>query len=60
MLHRNVSDGLPGLHALVWNLRRRREGRRRGASLYARLGVDFAKGKRPWYAVLREEMKVAA
>ncbi len=60
MLHRNVSDGLLGLHALVWNLRPRREGRRRGASPYARLGVDFASDKRPWYEVLREEMKVAA
>ncbi len=49
MLHRNVSDGLLGLHALAWNLRPRREGRRRGASPYARLGVDFASAPRPWY-----------
>ncbi len=58
MLHRNVSDGLLGLHALAWNLRPRREGRRRGASPYARLGVDFASDPRPWHAVLRDEMKV--
>ena len=60
MLHRNVSDGLLGLHALVWNLRPRCEGRRRGPSPYARLGVDFASDPRPWYEVLREEVKVAA
>jgi hypothetical protein len=59
MLHRNVSDNLLGLHALAWNLRPRREGRRRGPSPYARLGVDFASDPRPWYAVLRDEMKVA-
>jgi hypothetical protein len=47
MLHRNVSDGLLGLHALAWNLRPRRQGRRRGASPYARLGVDLASDKRP-------------
>lgn len=60
MLHRNVSDSLLWLHALAWNLCPRREGRRRGPSPYARLGVDFASDPRPWYEVLRDEMKIAA
>lgn len=59
-LHRNVSDNLLWLHALALNLCPRREGRRRGPSPYARLGVDFASDPRPWYEVLRDEMKFAA
>lgn len=56
MKHRNVSDDLLSLHALVWNLRVRKEGRRRGKSPFARLGVDFAQDARPWEEMLIEEM----
>ena len=56
MKHRNVSDDLMSLHALAWNLRVRKEGRRRGRSPFERLGVEFASDHRPWYEVLIEEM----
>ncbi len=56
MVHRNVSDHLLGLVALAWNLSRRQEGKRRGPSPYARLGIDFADDTRPWYEVLIQEM----
>lgn len=56
MKHRNVSDDLLSLHALAWNLRVRREGRRRGRSPFERLGVEFARDRRPWHEVLIEEM----
>ncbi len=56
MKHRNVSDDLLSLHALAWNLRVRKEGRRRGRSPFERLGVEFASDHRPWYEVLIEEM----
>ncbi len=56
MKHRNVSDDLMSLHALAWNLRVRKEGRRRGRSPFEQLGVEFASDHRPWYEVLIEEM----
>ncbi|MDP3218485.1 MAG: hypothetical protein Q8S73_30555 [Deltaproteobacteria bacterium] len=56
MVHRNVPDSRLSLMALAWNLTVRAEGRRRGPSPYARLGIDFADDRRPWYEVLLEEM----
>jgi hypothetical protein len=56
MAHRNVPDSRLSLLALAWNLTARTEGRRRGPSPYARLGIDFADDRRPWYEVLLEEM----
>jgi hypothetical protein len=56
MVLRNVPDSRLSLMALAWNLTARAEGRRRGPSPYARLGIDFADDRRPWYEVLLEEM----
>lgn len=56
MAHRNVPDSRLSLMALAWNLTARAEGRRRGPSPYARLGIDFADDRRAWYEVLLEEM----
>ena len=56
MVHRNVPDSRLSLMALAWNLTARAEGRRRGPSPYARLDIDFADDRRPWYEVLLEEM----
>lgn len=56
MVHRNVSDNLLALVALAWNLSPRREGKRRGPSPYARLGIDFADDTRPWHQILLEQM----
>jgi hypothetical protein len=56
LAHRNVPDSRLSLMALAWNLTARAEGRRRGPSPNARLGVDFADDRRPWYEVLLEEM----
>ena len=56
MVHRNVSDHLLALVALAWNLSPRQEGKRRGPSPYARLGVDFADDARPWHQILLEQM----
>jgi hypothetical protein len=58
-VHRNVSDELLALVALAWNLTPRRDGRRRGASPYARLGIAFADDTRPWYELLLEAMDAA-
>jgi hypothetical protein len=52
MVHRTVSDEMLALHALAWNLTPRAEGRRKGRSPYAMLGVDLGQGDRPWYDVL--------
>ena len=66
MVHRNVSDELLWLHALAWNLTKRRlPGRRQGRSPYGmleeELGVDLGFGDRPWYdVVLDEEARRAA
>ena len=59
MLHRTVSDELLWLHALAWNLTPRREGKRRGQSPYAMLGVDIGQGNRPFYDVLLDEIAAA-
>ena len=56
MVHRNVSDTLLALVAMAWNLSPKREGKRRGPSPYARLGIDFADDTRPWYEILLKEM----
>lgn len=56
MVHRNVSDHLLALVALAWNLSPRQEGKRRGPSPYARLGIDFADDARPWHQILLEQM----
>lgn len=56
MVHRNVSDNLLALVALAWNLSPKREGKRRGPSPYAILGIDFADDTRPWYEILLKEM----
>jgi len=56
MVHRNVSDELLALVALRWNLSPKSEGRRRGLSPFAQLGVDFADDRRPWYDVLLAEI----
>ena len=56
MVHRNVSDELLALVALRWNLSPKSEGRRRGPSPFAQLGVDFADDARPWYDVLLAEI----
>jgi len=56
MVHRNVSDHLLALVALAWNLSPRQEGKRRGPSPYARLGIDFADDTRPWHQILLEQM----
>lgn len=59
MLHRTVSDEMLWLHALAWNLTPRREGKRRGQSPYAMLGVDLGQGNRPFYDVLLREIAAA-
>jgi len=56
MVHRNVSDHLLALVALAWNLSPRLEGKRRGPSPYARLGIDFADDTRRWHQILLEPM----
>lgn len=56
MVHRNVSDNLLALFALAWNLSPQREGKRRGPSPYAQLGIDFADDTRPWHQILMEQM----
>ena len=56
MVHRNVSDHLLALVALAWNLSSTREGKRRGPSPYAQLGIDFADDTRPWHQILLEQM----
>ena len=56
MVHRNVPDSRLSQMALARNLTARADGRRRGPSPYARLGIDFADDHRPWYEVLLEEM----
>ena len=40
----------------LWNLTARTEGRRRGPSPYAQLGIDFVDDGRPWYEVLLQKM----
>lgn len=55
-VHRRVCDDLLALYALRWNLTPRTEGKRRGASPFARLGVDFADDERSWEEMLIEEM----
>ncbi len=55
-VHRRVCDDLLALYAMRWNLSPRTEGVRRGASPFARLGVDFADDERLWHEVLIEEM----
>lgn len=56
MVHRNVSDELLAIHALIWNMRPRREGKHRGSSPFSALGIDFAKCARSWQETLIEEM----
>ena len=56
MVHRNVSDELLAIHALIWNLRPRLEGKPRGSSPFAALGIDFAPSGRSWQEILIEEM----
>lgn len=55
-VHRTVSNDMLALQALRWNLSPRTEGRRRGPSPFALLGVDFADDERPWYEVLIDEI----
>jgi hypothetical protein len=43
-------------YALAWNLSPRQEGKRRGPSPYARMGIDFADDARPWHQILLEQM----
>jgi hypothetical protein len=58
-VHRTVPQYLLDLLALAWNLTPRKEGKRKGPSPYARLGIDFADDSRPWYAILLEELDAA-
>jgi hypothetical protein len=52
MVHRTVNDDLLALHALAWNLTPRGDGRRKGRTPYAMLGVDLGQGDKPWYDVV--------
>lgn len=54
VVQRSVSDPRIALHALAFNLTPREQGRRKGVSPYAQLGVDLGQANRPWYELLRD------